>query len=465
MWSGGNGIFVFLFINIYVKIIFAIYLKCPTENLRQLTGNLVGIMSSAATYSRYDQDFCSYAESPGKGHFYCVDCFKECPEKSIGGYSNFLLVLTKPLDNMNQENQLGKSLTIFTLDSRSTDIQASCNISQSTDIGKQNEGDSGGDALRSFSKTSVLFVSISFIILMVISLAWLVFYYVQRFRYAHAKDRLQRRLFNAARKALGRIALRTIQKNDEELQIDCAVCLDPYQVNDIVRILPCRHIYHKSCIDPWLLEHRTCPMCKSDILKHFGYHYTDNPNMRNPEEGVQQTGQTQGETGQVVTEIVSPEGTSESSGSAGFSFDHSEHIETFAFTPSVPPQLVLNASNAKSFVMPMSGRIGSAGNGASSREHIQPTSYSARGHNRNETPSRIIRTAVGTATTNGLPVITGHNTPNIPTGPQIVNLVQVKSRAASVTRAATIRKESIPQPTPIDVVIERPTTSTNTQTV
>ena len=36
------------------------------------------------------------------------------------------------------------------------------------------------DALRSFSKTSVLFVSISFIILMVISLAWLVFYYVQR---------------------------------------------------------------------------------------------------------------------------------------------------------------------------------------------------------------------------------------------------------------------------------------------
>lgn len=37
-----------------------------------------------------------------------------------------------------------------------------------------------GDALRSFSKTSVLFVSISFIILIVISLAWLVFYYVQR---------------------------------------------------------------------------------------------------------------------------------------------------------------------------------------------------------------------------------------------------------------------------------------------
>ena len=40
------------------------------------------------------------------------------------------------------------------------------------------------------NKTSILFVSISFIVLMIISLAWLVFYYIQRFRYAHAKERL-----------------------------------------------------------------------------------------------------------------------------------------------------------------------------------------------------------------------------------------------------------------------------------
>lgn len=35
-----------------------------------------------------------------------------------------------------------------------------------------------------------MFVSISFIVLMMISLAWLVFYYIQRFRYLSAKDRL-----------------------------------------------------------------------------------------------------------------------------------------------------------------------------------------------------------------------------------------------------------------------------------
>lgn len=31
-----------------------------------------------------------------------------------------------------------------------------------------------------------------------------------------------------------------------------------------------RHEFHKMCIDPWLVEHRTCPMCKLNILKELG---------------------------------------------------------------------------------------------------------------------------------------------------------------------------------------------------
>lgn len=37
-----------------------------------------------------------------------------------------------------------------------------------------------------------------------------------------------------------------------------------------------RHEFHKACIDPWLLEHRTCPMCKMDILKHYGFVVSQN---------------------------------------------------------------------------------------------------------------------------------------------------------------------------------------------
>ncbi|KAM6949043.1 RING finger protein 150-like [Aplochiton taeniatus] len=123
------------------------------------------------------------------------------------------------------------------------------------------------------SRTSVVFVSISFIVLMIISLAWLVFYYIQRFRYANARDRNQRRLGDAAKKAISKLQVRTIRKGDQETESDfdnCAVCIEGYKPNDLVRILPCRHLFHKSCVDPWLLEHRTCPMCKMNILKALG---------------------------------------------------------------------------------------------------------------------------------------------------------------------------------------------------
>lgn len=51
-------------------------------------------------------------------------------------------------------------------------------------------GTFGTNMQNNISKTSVLFVSISFVVLMIVSLAWLVFYYIQRFRYSHAKERL-----------------------------------------------------------------------------------------------------------------------------------------------------------------------------------------------------------------------------------------------------------------------------------
>ncbi|XP_021954980.1 protein goliath [Folsomia candida] len=127
------------------------------------------------------------------------------------------------------------------------------------------------------NRTSVLFVSISFIVLMIISLAWLVFYYVQRFRYLHAKDRLAQRLCNAAKKALAKIPTRNVKLTDKEIAGEaecCAVCIEFYASGDVLRTLPCRHEFHKGCVDPWLLEHRTCPMCKMDILKYYGFIFT-----------------------------------------------------------------------------------------------------------------------------------------------------------------------------------------------
>ena len=52
----------------------------------------------------------------------------------------------------------------------------------------------------------------------------------------------------------------------------CCICLDNFEDGDEVRSLPCKHVLHKDCIDPWLETHVTCPMCKDDIYVAVGVH-------------------------------------------------------------------------------------------------------------------------------------------------------------------------------------------------
>ncbi|KAL9949306.1 hypothetical protein D7B24_005555 [Verticillium nonalfalfae] len=43
----------------------------------------------------------------------------------------------------------------------------------------------------------------------------------------------------------------------------CVVCLETLEDSDLIRTLPCRHIYHSECITQWFLnKHDTCPLCK-----------------------------------------------------------------------------------------------------------------------------------------------------------------------------------------------------------
>ncbi|KAM9544858.1 RING finger protein 215 isoform 5-T5 [Salvelinus alpinus] len=52
-----------------------------------------------------------------------------------------------------------------------------------------------------------------------------------------------------------------------QLETDnCAVCLEQFNNNQCLRVLPCLHEFHRDCVDPWLLLQHTCPLCKRSIL-------------------------------------------------------------------------------------------------------------------------------------------------------------------------------------------------------
>jgi len=42
----------------------------------------------------------------------------------------------------------------------------------------------------------------------------------------------------------------------------CSICLEGYEVGQVVRTIPCFHTFHAPCIDRWLTQKAECPICK-----------------------------------------------------------------------------------------------------------------------------------------------------------------------------------------------------------
>jgi hypothetical protein len=45
----------------------------------------------------------------------------------------------------------------------------------------------------------------------------------------------------------------------------CCICLLDFADGDECRNLPCFHAFHVSCVDRWLLEKSTCPVCTREV--------------------------------------------------------------------------------------------------------------------------------------------------------------------------------------------------------
>ena len=96
--------------------------------------------------------------------------------------------------------------------------------------------DSYGDNVWFGTQSATIFIAASIFILIALCISWLMFYYCQRHRARTAKDRLQNRLSNAAKKALTKIPLVTVTE-DPPTDEPCVICLDTIKTGDTVRQL------------------------------------------------------------------------------------------------------------------------------------------------------------------------------------------------------------------------------------
>ncbi|XP_041021900.1 RING-H2 finger protein ATL56-like [Juglans microcarpa x Juglans regia] len=64
---------------------------------------------------------------------------------------------------------------------------------------------------------------------------------------------------------------RHARKNGAAEDEECVVCLDSFRDGQCCRKLAaCGHLFHKRCVDSWLVKVAACPMCRAHVQSNAG---------------------------------------------------------------------------------------------------------------------------------------------------------------------------------------------------
>ncbi|XP_035287865.1 E3 ubiquitin-protein ligase RNF6-like [Anguilla anguilla] len=76
----------------------------------------------------------------------------------------------------------------------------------------------------------------------------------------HQRGLTKEQIDNLSTRTYGQASL------EGELGRACSVCINEYAQGNKLRRLPCAHEFHIHCIDRWLSENNTCPICRQPVL-------------------------------------------------------------------------------------------------------------------------------------------------------------------------------------------------------
>lgn len=128
----------------------------------------------------------------------------------------------------------------------------------------------------SFENSAWSIMAISFISLLAMSAVLATCFFVRRHRIRREQPRPSSRIreFHGMSSRLVKAMpslIFTAVLEDNCTSSTCAICLEDYNVGEKLRILPCRHKFHATCVDAWLTSWRTfCPVCKRDARTNTG---------------------------------------------------------------------------------------------------------------------------------------------------------------------------------------------------
>jgi hypothetical protein len=79
-------------------------------------------------------------------------------------------------------------------------------------------------------------------------------------------DNMSRRFILRSRIRLLNLVLgNNICSVEDPVNSDCSICLELIDIEQRYTKLQCNHVYHRDCIQNWLIIRASCPLCRDEI--------------------------------------------------------------------------------------------------------------------------------------------------------------------------------------------------------